>query len=96
MDLFWCRKSVLRHCSLRNSQFTKTRRELFTKGLHTIDNIPPTQGSLLEHLKRAVHQAAFLWSQALDPSPEHWGWQLTESGLKPLWTKLPEAVASCY
>ena len=46
-------------CTLIN--VNEARRELFTKGLRTIDNIPPTQGALLEHLKRAVYQAAFVW-----------------------------------
>ena len=85
-------------CTL--SRVNEARRELFTQGFRTIENIPPTQAALLEHLKRAVYQAAHVWSQALDPSPklpspENWGWQLTESVWKPLWTKLPEAAVSC-
>ena len=85
-------------CTL--NRVNEARRELFTQGLRTIDNIPPTQAALLEHIKRAVYQATHVWSQALDPSPElpspeHWGWKLTESGWKPFWTKLPEVAASC-
>ena len=86
-------------CTL--SRVNEARRELFTKGLRTLDNIPPTQGVLIEHVRRTVRTGTFQWSQALGPSPilpspEHWGWQKTESGWKPLWTKLPEAAASCY
>ena len=50
--------------------------------------IPPTQGALVQHIVRAVFQAAYIWGQALHvqqevPSPTEWGWKESENGLVP-------------
>ena len=85
-------------CTL--SRVNEARRELFTQSSRTVENLPQTQGALEEHLKRAIYQAGYVWSQALDPSPklpspENWGWQSTETGWKPFWTKLRPAADIC-
>ena len=73
----------------------------FTTKARSIDTIPPTRGALLQHTKRAVYQGGHVWGQALVrcpvlPSPETCGWQKSATqGWQPLWTVLPEAVASC-
>jgi len=88
-----------RTCTL--SRIDEARKELFTQGSATIENIPPTKAALFQHVKRAVYQAGYVWSQALMPapdlpSPELWGWTATDSGWKPFWTDRPEASTSCY
>ena len=53
------------------------RRELFCKG-RSIENIPPTEDALLQHVKRATYQAGYVWEQSHVsmqdlPSPTDWG-----------------------
>ena len=85
-------------CSL--TSVNEARREMFTQGSRTIENIPPTLNALIQHLRRAVYQAGYIWAQALEskpelPSPEHWGWTKTDSGWKPFWTDLSDIAKSC-
>ena len=51
-------------CSL--TRVNEARRELFTQSSRTIENIPPTLNALIQHLRRAVYQAAYIWAQALE------------------------------
>ena len=51
---------------------------MFGQGSRTIEHIPPIRATLIQHLKRAVYQAGYVWSQALAaspalPSPGLWG-----------------------
>ena len=57
------------------------RKQMFVKKGRQFDTIPPTRVALLEHSKRAVLQAGYIWGQALIPnptlpSPQDWGWTL--------------------
>ena len=57
------------------------RKQMFVKKGRQFDTIPPTKAALLEHSKRAVLQAGYIWGQALIPnptlpSPQDWGWTL--------------------
>ena len=77
-----------------------TRRKLFSKKGRTIENIPPTQDALELHLKRAVYQAGYVWSQALVPlpvlpNPADWGWLLCDGLWQPLWMTLSDAAKCC-
>ena len=77
-------------CSLTN--VNEARMELFTQCSRTIDNIPPTQNALKQHLKRAIYQAGYIWAKALEPklippSPKDWGWQEIDSVWKHFWTE---------
>ena len=47
-------------CTL--SRVNDARKELFAVSRRSMDNIPPTQGALIQHIKRAVYQASYLWS----------------------------------
>lgn len=76
------------------------RKHLFAQKSRSLENIPPTQAVLIQHIKRASYQAN-IWNQALIPdpqlpSPSNWGWQQSSEGWAPLWTTLPEASVSCY
>ena len=76
------------------------RKQLFVKKDRQFDAIPPTRAALLEHSKRAVLQAGYIWGQALIPSPtmpnrQDWGWTLESSLWRPYWTALPDVMSSC-
>jgi len=84
------------HCSSVNS----VRKKLFAQKGRTIENIPPTQDALVQHIKRAVYQAGYVWSQALVtlpvlPNPADWGWFLSDNLWQPLWMTLPDAAKCC-
>eukprot|EP00794_Sanderia_malayensis_P004942 gene4942-5588_t len=58
----------------------EARKHLFTQKGRQINNIPPTKGALLQHVKRASYQAGFVWGQCLEryselPSPNAFGWE---------------------
>ena len=74
---------------------------MFAQGSRSLENIPLTEASLLEHCKRAAYQGGHIWGQTLTlnpefPSPLEWGWRLTEHGWNPYWTTLPEAPRACH
>ena len=76
------------------------RLSLFTKKARQIDHIPPTSAALLQHLKRAMLQAALIWGQASEqsiesPNPADWGRTATNGCWQPFWTYLPEASHTC-
>ena len=76
------------------------RKQLFAQNSRTLENIPPTQAALKQHIKRTCHQAN-CWNQALVkdpeiPDPSDWGWMKDTTGWQPLWTTLPEASESCH
>ena len=76
------------------------RKQLFVKKGRQFDAIPPIRAALLEHSKRAVLQAGYIWGQALIPSPtmpnpQDSGWTLESSLWRPYWTALPDVMSSC-
>jgi len=76
------------------------RKWLFTQRSRSLENIPPTQAALRQHIKRASYQAN-CWNMALTlipelPSPKDWGWWKDDTGWHPIWTTLPEASVSCH
>ncbi len=61
-------------------EVNKARRELVAHKRRDIFNIPPTEGALEQHIKHAIYQGEYVWSQALTPnpnlpSPGDWGWE---------------------
>ena len=84
------------------SRVNDTRRELFTSGKRTLENIPPTQRALFQHTRRALYQAGYIWRRSIErqqntPSPSEWGWVLDEQ-LKvwnPFWTVLADVSKGC-
>ena len=75
------------------------RRDLFTKKKRTLENIPPTEDALVQHLKRSMLQANIWTSCLMLQLPEidftKWGWIVDENGVHPLWTVLDEASKAC-
>ena len=79
-------------------EVNEARKQLFAHKGRTLENIPPTQAALKQHIKRACYQAN-IWNQSLISKPEllnpsDWGWTKDTSGWQPLWTTLPEAAKS--
>ena len=70
-------------CELVN----KARRELFCQKSRSLENLPPTQDALLQHVKRVVYQAG-IWisSHQVEDLDGQW---------KPLWMTLSEAAKAC-
>ena len=66
-----------------------------------MDNFPPTQAALVEHIKRAAYQAGHVWAQMLVasselPSPKEWRWEKNISGgWEVMWREVPEASQAC-
>ena len=76
------------------------RKQLFVKKGRQFDAIPPTRATLLEHSRRAVLPGAYIWGQALIPSPtmpnpQDWGWTLYGGLWRLYWTTLPDVMGSC-
>ena len=92
--LMYCRT-----CGL--DRVNEARHRLFTSGKKTLDNIPPTQAALFEHIKRALLQACFLWCQATSvhqeiPDFSKWGWHKKSNGIwLPHWTTLEDSSKAC-
>ena len=76
------------------------RLEMFARKQRPYDAIPPTRAALVQHIKRAVYQAASIWSQALvcQPtveSPADWGWKKDGDIWTIFWTSLQPVAQSC-
>ena len=83
------------------NEVNHARQSLFAQGNRVLDNIPPTQAALQEHVKQAAYQAGYVWGQTCVthqelPSPANWGWQKVSDGWAPLWSSLPEAAKVCH
>ena len=83
----------------RSGSVNEARKFLFSQKGRQIENIPPSQAALHQHIPRAVYQAAFVWNQCLSPQmvlpdPGNWGWTNSDKW-EPLWTTLPEANVAC-
>ena len=78
----------------------EARKFLFSQGDRMIENIPPTENALKQHIKRAVYQAGYVWYQSLQkvqslPCPSEWGWKSEDGNWTPLWTTIPQASKVC-
>jgi len=76
------------------------RKHLFAQKGKSMESIPPTADSLLQHAKRACFQAVHIWQQCVKscpsvPSPGDWGWVQTGGKWSPLWMTLPQASEVC-
>jgi hypothetical protein len=76
------------------------RKKLFASKGKPVEHIPPTLDALMQHTRRAIYQAGYIWSQSLMPQPKlpdpcDWGWHMVDSCWQPLWTTLPDAASCC-
>ena len=77
----------------------KLEKNYFAKIGRSLENIPPTQDALAQHLKPAIYQSS-IWSvspdpQCVIPTPSDWGWELKDNTWVPVWITLPVAAKSC-
>ncbi|KAL8609397.1 hypothetical protein ACOMHN_019887 [Nucella lapillus] len=68
-----------------------------------MDAIPPTHHALIQHSKRALLVASFIWSKSLTkepemPEPADWGWEWNPRTKRwmPHWTDLPDGNCKCH
>ena len=78
----------------------EARLDLFTRKQRSYELIPPTQGALKEHAKRAAFQAGHIWGQSIVrqpelPCPSKWGWVKDGRKWKVLWSSLETVSKSC-
>ena len=78
----------------------EARKVLFCQKERTMEKLPPTQDALLQHTKRVAYQAGIWCSSSQSmlnaPSPEGWGWTITEEKTCiPVWNTLPLASKAC-
>ena len=83
---------LLYHRTSNCDDVNSCRRELFCNG-RAIDNIPPTQDALHQHVRRAAYIGGYVWGSSLLPvmdlpSFETYGWNADAT---PHWTNLPQA-----
>ena len=76
------------------------RLDMFARKQRPYEAIPPTQGALLQHVRRAAYQAGCIWSQSTVcqpevPSPAEWGWRRNGEQWDIIWTELSPIVESC-
>ena len=55
------------------------RRVMFAQKGRELDKIPPTRYALIQHIRREILQASFVWHNMTNamlelPSPSEWGW----------------------
>ena len=77
----------------------QTRKELFCLKSVTMEKMPPTRNALLQHTRRAVHQAS-IWATSTEaqqevPSPAEFAWEKVASGWVPVWLTVPELSKAC-
>ena len=80
--LLYGRTSSLKHVN-------EAHQALFSQDRRSIENIPPTEGALYEHIKTAAYRAGQIWGLALVPlqhvpSATDWGWEQSDSRWKPI------------
>ena len=79
----------------------EARHHLFRTGPKSLDNIPPTQASLYQHVKQALIQGSFYWSKALAvwqniPNFSEWDWNKdSRNKWQHLWTTLSDVSQAC-
>ena len=81
------------------TSINECRRILYTKKDRAIENIPPTENALAQHVKRALLQS-YIWTSCLTlnlPNVEFndWGWKVEGNSLSPRWMTIPEASKAC-
>ena len=92
---------IIMYCKTCSSDSVNAaRKKLFGHGSRDIEHIPSTQAALLQHIKRAVYQAGYVWGQSLIanpilPDPSEWGWVSINSIWQPYWTNISEAAKFC-
>ena len=81
------------------SDVNSARRFLFTKKGRAIDNCPPTENALMQHIYRSIFQSS-IWRSARDPHITkvdigNFGWTTKDKVACPTWMTIEEAAKPC-
>ena len=75
---------------------------LFTQKGREIENNPPTQDALAQHVLRVWYEAGYVWghatikaSQLPSPADIGWTWEVANAQWNIKWMTLPPACAAC-
>ena len=79
------------------TDINQAREQLFAQKGRPLESIPPTRAALVQHTRRAAYQAGYCWGQAILPvpvlpSPQNWGWVMSDDGWHPYWSSLPDVT----
>ena len=84
------------------SSISGERLVLFTQKRRDIENIPPTQDVLVQHVLRVGYEAGHMWSQATIKTRQlrsaadfGWTWEVANAQWNIKWMTLPPASAGC-
>ncbi|KAG5865664.1 hypothetical protein JTB14_001368 [Gonioctena quinquepunctata] len=81
------------------SSINQIRKELFCQKNRAMDKLSPTEEALLQHIRRAVHQAGIrttsTQTQQVIPSPPDFAWNKVLESWVPVWMTIPEISWSC-
>ena len=97
----WSLCGLMYNRSYSAARVNNARVHLLTRGMCSLEKLPPTQAALFEHAKRALIQASYHWDKATTPVhalPDFnsWGWFKSDQGVWcPYWTSLPDANKAC-
>ena len=92
--IMYCRTSV--YMNVNTARMT-----LFSQMSRNIDNIPPPQAALEQHIKKSSYQSGHVWGQSLEVQPglpdvTDWGFEISQTaGYIPKWTALLIAEVAC-
>ena len=96
----WTVMMYSKNCT--NFFVNEARQSMFTHNLKSLENIPPTQAALYQHVKRTLLVAGYTWRVAFRkmlnlPDPGLHGWEWNDRLLQwvPYWTKLDDASKAC-
>ena len=85
------------------SSVNSERQMLFTQKGREIENIPPTQDALTQHLLRVGYVAGHIWGQSLLTAPDlpspadfGWTWDIPNAQWNIKWMTLPSAGDACH
>ena len=81
----FCQSVIAMYCRTSGDMNVNTAwMILFSQMSRNIDNIPPTQAALDQHIKRSSYQSGHVWGQSLEVQPElsdvnYWGWETSQT-----------------
>lgn len=98
----WMSKNWLLSCTTNPvlwAPLTRREKELFCHENRGMEKLSPTQDALLQHIKRAVHQAGVRASstqtQQVVPSPQDYAWTRDSGSWVPVWLTIGEVSEAC-
>ena len=98
----FCHIVIAMYCRTSGDMYVNTAwMILFSQMSRNIDNIPPPQAALDQHITRSSYQSGHMWGQSLEVQPElpdvtDWGLEISQTaGYIPKWTTLPIAEIAC-